>query len=659
MKFTRVSLLALSLTLSVHPLFAAENLNLAQELPGVWAGKAAWADYDQDGYLDLALTGTTVENQVALRIARIYRNTGDAGGGLLDTNPAQDLTGVYYGDLAWGDYDGDGDLDLAIAGWAADGSETLRLYRNDPTGTLTLDQQETQVVGVSGLIGVRYASLSWQDYDNDADLDLIVAGMNSNGVSLTQLYANNNGTFEPDEFNSETVLNIQNGDLAWGDWDNDGDDDLVVTGDNVNSVGESTTVAEFYENDPAGTLSPEASLSITAVKGGSLAWSDYDDDGNLDLAVSGWTRPWEVDFSIYQNRPTGLLTAIDKNSQFTSSDFVAGELAWVDYDNDGDTDLATVGIPNRLAAGLSRRADYVSIVHANDNGIFTTSENLDLPIAGGTTTWGDYDLDGRIDLFTSGTSLDGERRSVIYHNEVPNANAAPSAPAQVNTPKITGTRLIFSWLPGTDDSTDKLTYNLSIGSEERALSVEQIAAGVSPTSDDIFTGSVELGPGNAGCQTTKVLDRSLADDVYYWSVQSVDGSFARSAWSQVQLLQVEPFVDSDQRLRDLSEAEMAWGDYDADGDPDLAIMGKNRNGDTQTLIYDNTAGELTVRLDADLFGASKGDLAWGDYDRDGDLDLAITGADQFDNRRTFVYENQDEVFAAAWALDEVSTGAVD
>ena len=658
---TRLLTVVLSIILSTQALFAAENLSQVQELPGVLAGKAAWADFDQDGFLDLALIGTVVETGSCVRIARLYRNSGLAGGGLLNTTPTQDLVGVYRGDLGWGDYDGDGDLDLAVAGWSEGGSEVLKIYRNEPTGTLTLDQEEEQVVGVSGLIGVRYASLAWEDYDNDADLDLIVSGMNSNGVSLTQLYANDDGDFEPDDFNSETVLNLHNGALAWADYDNDGDPDLVVTGENVNSLGEANVLAEFYKNDPVGTLSPDATLSITPVKGGSIAWTDYDDDGNVDLAVSGRTRPWEIDFGLYQNRPTGVLTRINMSTQFavSSGEFVAGDLAWVDYDNDGDADLATTGVPSQLAAGLSDRSDYESNVYANEDGVFTRSENLDFALAGGVAAWGDYDVDGRIDLVTTGISLDGERRTVLYHNEIVAVNTPPERPDATNAPTVTGTSVTFSWLPGTDDNTNRLTYNLSIGSAERSLTAEQIAAGLSPTTDDIFSGSVDVGTGNTGVQTTKIIDRALPGDDYYWSVQSVDGSFARSEWTQAQLLRVEPLVDSEQRVRDLRETEMAWGDYDADGDPDLAIMGLNRNGDAQTLIYENVSGTLQVRLDAQIFFASKGDLAWGDYDRDGDLDLVITGSDEFDNRRTFLYQTEAGAFSAVGTFDQVASSALD
>ena len=77
------------------------------------------------------------------------------------------LPGVAEGSLAWGDYDGDGDLDLAIAGWRDQRTPFAAVCRND---------QGTFADTHAGLSGVRYGSLAWGDYDSDGDLDLVIAG---------------------------------------------------------------------------------------------------------------------------------------------------------------------------------------------------------------------------------------------------------------------------------------------------------------------------------------------------------------------------------------------------------------------------------------------------------------------------------------------------
>jgi len=607
---------------------AQSLIDSGQELPGLWAGRAAWVDYDGDGDLDLSLIGETVDDDgQPLRIARIYGN--DAGGIFSEYQTAdQQLAGVYFGDLSWADYDGDGDLDLAIAGWNAENRESLQLYTNeegtlDPSERfLDLDRRQIDASGLSALKGVRYAALAWADYDNDGDLDLVVSGMEENGTSLTLLYRNEEGVLQIDDTNSESLVNLHNGDLAWADYDNDGDLDLAVSGENVTTTGGLGAVTEFYLNDPPGTLTLDNTLSVSAkVKGGGLAWEDYDGDGNLDLAVNGrvtdWMASWNTSFLLYRNRPTGVLTQ-DETFRLSTTRRITGDLAWADYDNDGDPDLA--------ASGRTVLSSYQAFVFKNEAGQLSgvSTETQLEGLAGGSTAWGDYDGDGRTDLLISGVDADGERRTLLYNNQgTLSANRLPTPPSSLNQAKVTSGRVIFSWAPGADTESNSLTYNLRVGTE--------------PGSGDVFSGTIPPGPGNAGFKTNKSLEVALPPDVYYWSVQTVDGAFARSTWSQEDVLNIQQFVSSEQRLRAFKEAAMAWGDYDSDGDLDLVVLGQNRSGEAQSLLYDNDGGILTQAADIALSPLRNGGAAWGDYDNDGDLDLLLTGEDTFENRRTLLY----------------------
>jgi hypothetical protein len=596
----------------------AQNLqDSGLELPGVHGGRAAWGDYDGDGDADLILFGESQQaDGTCLRIARVLRNDG----GFLVEDAAQTgrLVGLYAGDGDWADYDNDGDLDLALAGWDAAGEESLRLYRSDDdTGSRLLTVDASQDDGF--LEGVRYADLAWGDVDRDGDLDLVVSGMDASGSSITRLYANDGGSFRVDELNSDALLNVHNGDLAWADYDNDGDLDLALAGENVHAEGGIRRVTEFYLNE-SGALTLDAGLSsATPVNGGSLAWGDYDNDGNPDLAQSGRTESWNAVLQLYLNRPAGTLTA-DPGFALNAFLRVDGDLAWVDYDNDGDLDLA--------ASGRTILSDRRAFVFENRDGAVSgvSAESSVEGLAGGSSLWGDYDGDGRADLLLTGTDGDGARRTVLYTNSVGTPNRAPEAPASLNAVTVTSRRVLFSWPAAADLEAPVLSYNLRIGSE--------------PGAGDILSATTPLRPGNAGARTSYVLERPLAPDTYYWSVQAVDGGLARSDFASEGQFIVGQFVSSDQSLRGMTNAAMAWGDADDDGDVDLVLSGTNRSGEAQSLLYVNRNGTLGLDAGAGLTALTEGAVAWGDYDGDGDLDLFSSGRIAEGNRADFIYQTE-------------------
>lgn len=100
------------------------------------------------------------------------------------TKLPSELTGISVGSLAWGDYDNDGDLDLVLAGWT--GSKRIcKIYRND--GGKFTD------IGAA-LEPVSYCTTIWADYDNDGDLDLFTGGRATNPSTTKNLISN--GSFE-------------------------------------------------------------------------------------------------------------------------------------------------------------------------------------------------------------------------------------------------------------------------------------------------------------------------------------------------------------------------------------------------------------------------------------------------------------------------------
>jgi len=168
--------------------------------------------------------------------------------------------------VAWGDYDGDGDLALVVSNFV----QPTRLYRND-AGVLTASAAWSS--NESG----NTESVAWGDYDGDGDLDL-AAG---NAEQPTRLYRNDAGVLTASAAWSSTESGATQS-VAWGDYDGDGDLDLVVS----NFV----QPTRLYRND-AGVLTASAIWSSTEIGALSVAWGDMDGDGDLDLAAGNYEQP--------------------------------------------------------------------------------------------------------------------------------------------------------------------------------------------------------------------------------------------------------------------------------------------------------------------------------------------------------------------------------
>ena len=596
-------------------------------LPGLWAGSTAWGDYDGDGDADILLAGLTGSANNCVPIARVYRN--DNG---RFTNINAGLSGIYLGQATWGDYDGDGDLDIALSGLTDQSENLTHIYRNE-NGTFTRDFDQN-------LVPLRYSALAWGDPDADGDLDLAISGMSIGGNPRTILYRNTRinasrlgsplggrSVFEEDVPNTQRLINLNRGNLEWGDIDNDGDIDLAVSGFGTGGPRQ----AQIYRNQPTGTLIQDERVSdLEPVSIGDLAWGDYDNDGDLDLVLSGWSNEWEATLNLYTNA-AGILR---ENPTF-SAIRVVGDLAWGDYDNDGDLDLG--------ASGQSSTSERFAYVLRNTAGTFTTDNTLNLEgLRGGDLAWADHDNDGDLDLLIAGENGQDVRKTTLHNNaNTPAINTRPTPPDRFGTPIITGSTLTLNWNDGTDNQSNPsgLTYTLRIGT--------------SPGGHDVFSGTASTGFGNVGGSKTVRLAIPLARDTYYWAVRAIDGGYLASSESQEERFSVQDLVNSVQALRPLQNSAMAWADYDNDGDLDLALSGRDADGISRSVLYRNSANILSENSNIGLQGIEGGDLAWGDFDNDGDLDLALTGGDAAGNRFTHLYRNRLDAQDFALNIDNV------
>jgi hypothetical protein len=284
--------------------------------------RCAWADYDNDGLLDfVAFNGSA--QYPGEEANALYRNNGDGTFSRMTAATvgelASDKTSCHGG--AWGDFNHDGLLDLLVVNW----SRNVVLYRNNPDGRFT------KVVGDPLVkFGSQSTGCAWADFDNDGWIDVFIAGFwgGPNGLFRNDRH----GAFIPITGRVPSSDTASSDGVAWGDYDNDGYLDLFVT--NPDSEGN-----RLYRNKGDGTFQRITSGVIVADRKGSTgcAWGDYDNDGFLDLfVVNGFNG--SQDNLLYHNNGDGTFSKITRGSPVNDGGTSFG-VGWGDYDNDGFLDL--------------------------------------------------------------------------------------------------------------------------------------------------------------------------------------------------------------------------------------------------------------------------------------------------------------------------------
>ena len=316
-------------------LFANANgsfTNVATQAGLSHAGRelsALFADYDNDGYLDLFITNT--------RASRWYHNTGN---GAFEETSAKIPTEAKARAALFADFDLEGDLDLFIATAAAN-----RLYRNNSEGAFVEIAEESGLV--VGAINGRQAAFG--DFDDDGDIDLFVINQSGSNQYFDNL---RQGFFRETAASAGLATEAGSGAAAVGDYNNDGYLDLFVAG--LDGARHS-----LYRNRGDGTFERDAHAdrafaSMRDVAGYDVAFFDADNDGFLDLVIAG---------AASQDRSAGILPAESPQTRkgawlfynngagrFLNASSLLPELAEdcsqieaLDYDNDGDLDLLLAG----------------------------------------------------------------------------------------------------------------------------------------------------------------------------------------------------------------------------------------------------------------------------------------------------------------------------
>jgi hypothetical protein len=398
------------------------------------------------------------------------------------------------------DYDNDGDLDLAVAG-CNDAAKIFKIYRND-AAVLFCDLN----LALPSFAG---GGFDWGDFDNDGDLDVVFTGYTDATGPASGILRNDGAGVFTDI--AAGLVPLHSSQVKWGDYDNDGDLDIAIAG-GTTLFGDDVT-ARVYRNDGAAGFTA-IPAGLPGVKAGSLAWGDCDNDGDLDLAISGRMGPLQYFAGVFRNDDGGLFTdlqvVLGKGNQ--------SSLDWGDYDNDGWIDLARSGFDDPPIS---------SNVFRNDQGHRWVLQDHTLPGTSlGCIRWADYDADGDLDLalIGSGSGPAYSVCEVFRSSGIFPVNLPPSPPSGLTAAPASGD-VILSWNASTDAETPSLglSYNIRVGT---------VSGGNNIVSGMALPSGVRLLPrlGNAQKNLSRRL-KSLPAGTYYWSVQAIDGGYRGSAWA--------------------------------------------------------------------------------------------------------------------------------
>jgi len=627
------------------------------ELPGISDGSASWGDYNNDNFLDFIITGETGSTSVS----KIYKNNGNST--FSDINAG--LPGIEHGSSEWGDYDNDGDLDIIITGY--NGKDTISsIYCNNGDDTFTNIN--------AGLIPIYYfGTADWADYDNDCDLDILITGDSHLGT-ISKIYRNDDGVFT--DINAG-LLGVFYSSADWGDYDNDGDIDIILCGRQLtkeNKTGEQKAT-KIYRNDNG--VFTDINSDIIDIECGTVLWGDCDNDGDLDILISGLTDPGYIYTSrIYRN-----------NGDDTFSDINAGlnnicdySATWADYDNDGDLDILLSGYVEYYLGTLEAKLYKNESTAANippkkpsnlsseitDNGIMlswdkstdteTLQNGLSYNIYIGTTSQSGNTLDGMSIIETGRrkiVTIGNAQQNTSWKLDLPNGNYFWSVQAIdhafAGSEFANEKSFTIDYPPPPPPVLAEATgiiirrFSLSWGPVERATGYYlDVAYNVDFT--DFVPGYENLNLYNF---TSTTVENYEINEVinYYCRIRAYNpnGTGLSSNVITVTTL-IDPFVEVNAGLPEDFNGKVAWGDYNNDGNLDILISGNNDDYAKTRLFRNNGNGTFSENY-SELPEMYTSSVDWGDYDNDGFLDILYCGYTWINYTSTYyskIYRNKHD-----------------
>lgn len=511
----------LSLIIIVHSVgIIAQNFQKEILLDKYYGREAEFGDFDRDGDLDI-LMFYTFEDPYGEGYTRILENT-DVGFVELEVGfpRVEYFGGSRNGSINWVDYNNDGYLDVFLIVGQSFSVEN-KLFINNGDKSFTEKQIDVDEL-VPGSCGP-----SWCDFDNDGDLDLMIFGNKGFNNYTIRIYENKLDSQELTAIDFDFGECIIKSRKPWGDFNNDGYMDLLAN----EPIDNYQCNIAILKNNGDKTFTKIVYSDLLGLnqdvlnQAGDMIWGDYNNDGYLDILISGQhtnSNGSGITY-LYKNNKDETFTQVNIDNVYGMAHDVS--IDWGDYDNDGYLDILQTG-----DGWINGVADRTRIFKNNNMEYLNSGNESFLGIhQHGMSLWGDLNNDNKLDFLDLGQVNYTHHQIALFKNIFVNNNTRPIPPVSLNA-EVINNELILSWGAGTDEETphNTLSYNVYLIYEDDTI--------VQPNA--LENGKRTLvGIGNA--QHNKFFKYKISKNgLYKWGVQSIDQSYIGSAFSNEKSIEV-------------------------------------------------------------------------------------------------------------------------
>ncbi|MEY3920920.1 MAG: hypothetical protein RL634_681, partial [Bacteroidota bacterium] len=604
-------------------------------LPGLTNARFAWGDYNNDGQLDLAVIGLGDENTG--QVLKIYKND---KGNLVDLELKNRQ--LKEGDVKWVDIDKDGWLDLIATGQSGSVPYTV-LFKNN--------EGIFEVSYPTNIPALKNSTIAMGDHDNNGTVDMVISGKDAVGEPHTYMLNNDGrGNFKiVNDFNTKYVVpDLYSSDMRFIDYDLDGDLDLIFTGIDRNGNPQGGIRLNSLLDDQSLRNNQFYFNYGLNLKNARFDLGDVDSDGDLDIIVMG---------TYIENTLEKPITKLIKNTSADSklqgnynnqNIYNNYQEVVIDSLNNGDVKFADVnndGLLDISISGLDNKKNPTTRIYINQGGFgnYSMLKTLDLPQFRSTAiSWGDYNNDGNMDMVITGAKAIGTETVIYVNDQGSNKNVAPKIPTGLTISDLGQGKVKLKWDAPKDDHTPSksLSYLIKIGTK--------------PGSGDLSTVQVDSA-GRLQSPTIPVVGTNeyyleLLPGKYYWSVMAIDGNFKNSKFSTEQAFILKypwKYINQggivDRRITPIDNSQFAWADFDNDGFSDFIYLGNSGVwGQSPAGIYRNSISTF-VKVENTSNGTSglngidnikNINIQCKDINNDGYVDIFVAG-EYNDNRPVF------------------------